>query len=178
MTNGCLQRWFCKSEIWKAFMLKGCANEDFCSLKGWGRRAFLNAAISSLLKAQEHLATLFAGLNQGWGLSSALPEKSSAHCTNKFTVMAGSKWKLSHIFDFLGKITGALSMPSAALLMLTLQIHPGRDLCQDVFWRGLSPEHLVPFFGNPKSCCERSTWMNDTPTSFLWRIRLAIFLFY
>lgn len=48
----------------------------------------LNAATSSLPKAQEHVATLFAGLNQSlippkcWGLTSTLPEKSSAHCTN------------------------------------------------------------------------------------------------
>lgn len=140
----------------------------------------LKAATSSLPKAQEHLATLFAGLNQSLippksrGLTSRLPEKSSAHCTNttqhihsrgRLKMKAPRRW-----IPFLGKIIGALSIPSAVLLDADFRSKLERiwqGWCQDGFWRELSPGHLVPFFGNPKTCYERSIWMNDTPSSFL-----------
>lgn len=174
--------------------------KEFCSKavqmrvsahSGAEEEELLKATTSSLPKAQEHLATLFAGLNQPlippeyWGLTSTLQEKSSAHCTNTTQHIHShgrTKMKEPHTWiPFLGKITGTLSIPSAVLLDADFtsklqQIWQG--WCQDVFWRELSPEHLVPFFGNPKSCYERSIWRNDTPPSFTCRIRLETLLFY
>lgn len=49
----------------------------------------------------------------------------------------------------LGKIIGILSIPSAVVLDADFRSkleEISQGWCQDVFWRELSPEHLVPFF--------------------------------
>lgn len=109
--------------------------KEFCSKavqmrvsahSGAEEEELLKAATSSLPKAQEHLATLFAGLNQSlippeyWGLTSTIQEKSSAHCTNTTQHIHSHgriKTKEPHTWiPFLGKIIGTLSIPSAVLL--------------------------------------------------------------